>query len=217
MSISLHIENLSKKFGTHWVLKAINLNIYPTEKIAILGSNGSGKSTLLRIIAGFLYFNKGVLAWKEESTGELIESPNFAYSAPYLDLFEHLTVKEHFEFHFKQKSCVEDLSMEEIIGLGKFEDYQQKQIRQLSSGVRQRFKNTLAILSKSDVLFLDEPCSNLDENNIQHFQNLASQFTKNKMVVVASNNPVEYDFLCSKEFRIENCELKLLRNKQLWA
>lgn len=217
MSPTLHIENLSKKFGTHWVLKSVNLNVYPSEKVAILGSNGSGKSTLLRIMAGFLYFNKGKLEWNDETNSKIIDNPNFAYSSPYLDLFEHLTVTEHFEFHFKQKSCIEAFSMDDLISLGKFENYGNKQIRQLSSGVRQRFKNTLAILTNSDVLFLDEPCSNLDEENIQHFQYLANQYTKNKMVIVASNNPVEYDFLCTKEFRIENCELKLLRNKQLWA
>jgi ABC-type multidrug transport system ATPase subunit len=83
--------------------------------------------------------------------------------------------------------------------------------------VRQRFKNTLAIFSNCDVVFLDEPCSNLDEENIKLYQNLVNNYTKDRMVIVASNNPLEYDFICSKEYKIENFELKLLRNKQLWA
>ncbi|MFM9943639.1 MAG: ATP-binding cassette domain-containing protein [Bacteroidia bacterium] len=215
MSVELHIENLSKKFGSQPILKSINLKIYSNEKIAILGANGSGKSTLLKIMAGFLYFDKGKVTW--EIDGKIIENPDFSFSSPYLDLFEHLSLGEHIAFHFDQKNTYTHLSLDEIIGLGNLENYKKKQIRQLSSGVKQRFKNVLAIFTDADVLFLDEPCSNLDEENIKLYQNLVKDYTKDRMVIIASNNPLEYDLLCSKEFKIENGELHLLRNKQLWA
>ena len=215
MALSLHIENLDKKFGNHWVLKSANLAVQPFEKIAILGANGSGKSTLLKILTGFTYFDKGTLKWKDGDSE--FDAPNFSFSSPYLDLFDHLTIVEHLAFHFAQKPVYQAISIDEIIKLGNFEAFKHKQIKQLSSGVRQRFKNTLAIFSNSDIVFLDEPCSNLDEENIKLYQNLVNDYTKDRMVIVASNNPLEYDFICSKEYKIENFELKLLRNKQLWA
>lgn len=215
MAVTLHIKDLSKKFGNHWILKSVNLTVQPFEKIAILGANGSGKSTLLKIMAGFLYFDKGIMKWNKNELES--EYPDFSFSSPYIDLFEHLTLEEHLAFHFKQKKSIENRSNEEILSLGKFEDHRAKQIKQLSSGLKQRFKNTLAIFTESDVLFLDEPCSNLDEENINLYQNLVTEHTKNRIVIIASNNPSEYDLLCTKEYKIENGEFHLLKNKQLWA
>jgi ABC-type multidrug transport system ATPase subunit len=215
LSISLNIQNLYKKFGNQWVLKSLNLTVYPFEKIAILGANGSGKSTLLKIMAGFLYFDKGKLSWIKND--QELESPDFTFSSPYIDLFEHLTIEEHIEFHFNQKPTWNAIRTDEIIRLGNLDIHRKKQIKQLSSGIKQRFKNTLAIFTSAEVLFLDEPCSNMDEENIKLYQKLVSECTKDRMVIIASNNPSEYDFICSKEFKIENGDFQLLKNKQLWV
>ena len=215
MAVSLKIENLGKKFGNHWVLKSVNLNVYPFEKIAILGANGSGKSTLLKIMTGFFHHEAGLVSWNKDDI--ITDHPNFSFSSPYLNLFDHLTVEEHIHFHFKQKKSINNLSGTDIVSLGKLNDYNHKLIYHLSSGTRQRLKNTLAILTEADVLFMDEPCSNLDDSNIQHNQALVSDYTSNRIVIIASNYPPEYDFICSKEFKIENKELSLLKNKQLWA
>lgn len=215
MAISLNIENLYKKFGNQWVLKSLNLTVYPYEKIAILGANGSGKSTLLKIMAGFLYFDKGKLSWVKDD--KEYESPDFTFSSPYIDLFEHLTIEEHIEFHFNQKQTWNNIKTDEIISLGNLDNHRKKQIKQLSSGIKQRFKNTLAIFTVAEVLFLDEPCSNMDEDNIKLYQKLVTEYTKDRMVIIASNNPLEYDFICTKEFKIENGDFQLLKNEQLWA
>ena len=113
MALSLHIENLDKKFGNHWVLKSANLAVQPFEKIAILGANGSGKSTLLKILTGFTYFDKGTLKWKDGDSE--FDAPNFSFSSPYLDLFDHLTIVEHLAFHFAQKPVYQAISIDEII------------------------------------------------------------------------------------------------------
>ena len=217
MGISLHIENLSKKFDNQWILKSIDLAVQPFEKIAILGANGSGKSTLLKIMAGFIYYDKGILNWQNEDNKEYEPLPDFSFSSPYLDLFDHLSVNEHIEFHFKQKKICKNLTIANVIEIGNLGDQRHKLIRQLSSGIRQRFKNTLAILTHSDVLFLDEPCTNLDEDNTKYYQNLVTNYTNDRMVIVASNYAPEYDFICTKEFKIENHQLHLVKNKQLWA
>ncbi len=57
----------------------------------------------------------------------------------------------------------------------------------------------------------------MDEENIKLYQKLVSECTKDRMVIIASNNPSEYDFICSKEFKIENGDFQLLKNKQLWV
>lgn len=215
--VSLHIQNLSKKFGTHWVLKDVELSISPYEKIAILGDNGSGKSTLLKIMAGFVHHEKGTVLWTDESTNRVSGEPDFSFSGPYLDLFDHLTVEEQLGFHFRQKPLLNGVALADLYQIGALEPYRNKFVRQLSSGLKQRLKNVLAIFSNAPVLFMDEPCSNLDEENTVLYRKLMETYTKGKTVIIASNQSVEYDFICTKEFKIEQKALNLLRNKQLWA
>lgn len=217
MSFSLKIEKLSKKYGPSWVLKDVELSVSPYEKIAILGQNGSGKSTLLKMMAGFILFEKGSMVWTDESNNSISEEPDYSISSPYLELFEHLTVKEQIEFHFRQRNILEGILLEDIYALSNLELHKDKFIRQLSSGIKQRLKNALAIFTQAKVLFLDEPCSNLDEENIQLYQKLMLEYTKPKMVIIASNHKPEYEFICTKEFIIDEKALNLLRNKQLWA
>ena len=203
MSVSLHITQLNKNFGKHRILNAVNLELPASSRTAILGANGSGKSTLLKIISGFMHYDKGNLQWKNAVTGDIVPAPDFSYSAPYLDLFDYLSLDEHIDFHFKQKRYAENLGKEDIITYGQFEEHRHKQIRQLSSGIRQRFKNALAVFSDSKVLFLDEPCSNLDEQNVEIYQSMVLQFAKDRTVIIASNHPPEYEFFCTEQYRID--------------
>lgn len=212
---SLRVKNLAKRYNDQWVFKSIELTVHASEKVAILGANGSGKTTLMKILAGFVYPTSGEILWNEGENK--IESPEFSYSSPYIDLFEHLSVMEHVAFHFKQKQVLNDLALSEILELGNLAYYRDSRISQLSSGLRQRLKNILAIFSQTEVLFLDEPCSNLDDENVLLYQKLVQDYAKGRMVFIASNNPMEYELLCTKEYKIENGQLHLLKNKQLWA
>lgn len=217
MSVALHITNLGKKFGTSQIFKSVNLSVYKNEKVAILGSNGSGKSTLLKIISGFIGHQKGEIKWVDEDNRPLSTTPEFSYSAPYIDLFDFLTVNEQLAFHFKEKKAIQDFSISKILEIGMLQNFANKQVRQLSSGVRQRLKNTLAVLTDTPVLFLDEPCSNLDKENINLYQELINTYCANRIVLIASNYEPEYEFICTRYFKIENQNLTPVQDKQLWA
>lgn len=217
MSVALHITNLGKKFGTSQIFKSVNLNVYKNEKVAILGSNGSGKSTLLKIISGFIGHQKGEIKWVDEDNKPLSTTPEFSYSAPYIDLFDFLTVNEQLAFHFKEKKAIQDFSISKILEIGMLQNFANKQVRQLSSGVRQRLKNTIAVLTDTPVLFLDEPCSNLDKENINLYQELINTYCANRIVLIASNYEPEFEFICTRYFKIENQNLMPVQDKQLWA
>jgi ABC-type multidrug transport system ATPase subunit len=75
-----------------------------------------------------------------------------------------------------------------------------KELRNFSSGMKQRARLSLAILSDTPLLLLDEPSTNLDQNGVKWYQNLISEFAKEKLVIVCSNyNKEEYSF-CDMEF-----------------
>lgn len=214
MGISVRIKNLGKKFNSKWIFKNVDLNIYSGEKIAILGPNGCGKSTFLKILSGFMTSDKGSIEWEDYPPGS---TPTFSFSSPYLELFEYLTVKEQLGFHFKLHKPLEFLTPDEILDISRLTEHSDKQIKQLSSGMKQRLKNAQAIFSDTEILFLDEPCSNLDAANISRYQEILKKYAGSRMVLIASNSKDEYDFISTKEFGFENGALNLLKNKQLWA
>lgn len=206
MSVSLEIKNLTKKFGNNHILNNVSLTENGSTSIVFLGANGSGKSSMIKILCGYLYHNSGKILWNNNEN----KIPEFAISAPYIDLFEHLTLEEHLQHHFNFKKRLNNLSDDEILELSNLAEHKTKFIRQLSSGLKQRFKNILALFSDTEILFLDEPCSNLDEQNINLYRELIQKFSTKKLLVMASNSSPEYDFTNPVKYRIEKGKLEIV-------
>ena len=121
--------------------------------------------------------------------------------APYLELVEEMTLIEFLNFHSGFKPFLSSVTSEKIISILGLENAVNKQIRNYSSGMRQRVKLAQAIFSDVPVVLLDEPCTNLDLTGIQLYQNLIDDYCKNRMVVVSSNDEVEYGF-CKERLNI---------------
>ena len=73
-----------------------------------------------------------------------------------------------------------------------------KQIRYYSSGMKQRVKLAQAIFSDTSVVLLDEPCSNLDIEGIKLYHSLINEYCKNRLVIISSNDEIEYNFANGK-------------------
>lgn len=189
----ISLENIGKRFNKEWIFRNITCTFSIGNKYSILGTNGSGKSTLLQIIAGAISQTEGRIS------GE-VEKGFLSYAAPYLELPEEMTWKEAALFHGKFKKYVSGFTPQEIIGLSGLASSSEKEIRNFSSGMKQRARLTLAILSDTPLLLLDEPSTNLDEHAVKWYQSLVSEFAKEKLVIVCSNyNKEEYSF-CNEEF-----------------
>lgn len=187
--MEIKLSNIGKKFQRDWIFRDVNIAMQSNEKWAILGSNGSGKSTLLQILSGFLTPSQGVITWKEN--GDFITVNNIyqkvAFATPYMALYEDFTLKENIDFflHFKSfQKGVSPKAFGEIIELSK---HINRPLRDFSSGMRQRVKLGLAIISDAPLLLLDEPSSHLDANAIKWYVNLVEEFSNERIVVVASN------------------------------
>lgn len=76
-------------------------------------------------------------------------------------------------------------------------------ISQFSSGMKQRLKLGLALLSEVPVVLLDEPTSNLDRKGIEWYQDLIDKFGQNRILIVCSNEPREYEF-CQQKIVLED-------------
>jgi ABC-type multidrug transport system ATPase subunit len=126
---------------------------------------------------------------------------HIAIAAPYLELIEELTATELLQFHtgFKPLSHSTTQILESV-NLG---NAASKQIRYFSSGMKQRLKLAQAFFSLSPVLLLDEPTTNLDHDGVLLYQNLMKKEIGNRLIIVSSNVPQEYEF-CEKVIRMED-------------
>jgi ABC-type multidrug transport system ATPase subunit len=204
--MQIHLTAASKRFNKEWIFSNLDFSFTTGQHYALIGNNGSGKSTLLQIIAGYIGLTKGTIHWTSNS-GEDIDSANiFQYisiAAPYLELVEEFTALEQIDFHQQFKPLQTGLTPIELlekIGLGNAAN---KQIRNFSSGMKQRLKLALAIFDQAPILLLDEPCSNLDQEGIQTYHQLMQAYAMHKLIIVASNDPQEYQF-CSQQLALSD-------------
>lgn len=195
-------EGLGKRYNFQWIFSEIQWHIEQGSKWVILGANGSGKSTLLQIIAGAHHASAGDITWKAQ--GQLIDAEQVyqyvSLAAPYLELIEDFTLKEHLAFHFSLKQT--QLSLADLVHLSSLSHAADRPIRYYSSGMKQRVRLLLAICSKAPLLLLDEPTSNLDEAGIQWYQNLVHEFATDKTIVVASNHQSREYAFCNKQLSL---------------
>lgn len=203
--MKITLNNTGKKYNREWIFSGLNLELSTTSSYVISGSNGSGKSTLLKVISGFETPSKGTIYYQDTSP---IPSDKIytkvAYTSPYISVFEEYTIRELVSFYSKLKPLKGNLSYEEFITLIELDHAKEKAIKHFSSGMKQRVKLGLAILSDVPILLLDEPTSNLDRNAINWYQNLIKNNLKDRIVLVASNNQQDESFFCEHEINIED-------------
>jgi len=204
--MQIQLTAASKRFNQEWIFSNLDFSFMSGQHYALVGNNGSGKSTLLQIIAGYIGLTKGQINWVNRA-GENIDSSNIfkhiSIAAPYLELVEEFTALEQIAFHQQFKSIQSTILPHEIlekIGLSKASD---KQIRNFSSGMKQRLKLALAIFDQAPILLLDEPCSNLDQEGIQTYHELMQAHAMHKLIIVASNDPQEYQF-CTQQLALSD-------------
>jgi len=121
--------------------------------------------------------------------------------APYLEVVEEMTLKEFLEFHHHFKPLLSSVSIDNIILTIGLQDAINKQIRYYSSGMKQRVKLAQAIFSDTPFLLLDEPCTNLDTTGIELYHELINKYCNSRLVIVSSNDEVEYRF-CHERINI---------------
>ncbi len=193
-NINITVKGLGKRFNREWIFKKLNYTFHSSNIYAITGPNGSGKSTLLQVLWGQLPPSTGELKYAS-TTGDIPVDEIFKHltiATPYLDLIEELTLLEHLQFHLKLKPGRDGMSEEEMMEKMKLTHARDKYISNFSSGMRQRVRLALAFFTHADLIFLDEPTTNLDNETIQWYHHELNMLPKSCTIFIASNLASEY-------------------------
>ena len=194
--MKINLLNAGKRFNREWIYRGITLEFFSQNAYAITGPNGSGKSTLLQALGGMLQLSEGSIQYatgnKQLANEEVYQQVSFC--APYQDVIEEMTLQEFLRFHNQFKPFLPSISISDVIKEIGLKNAATKQIRYYSSGMKQRVKLAQAIFSKTGMVLLDEPCSNLDAKGIELYHSLIQNYCKDRLVIVCSNDKVEYSF-----------------------
>jgi ABC-type multidrug transport system ATPase subunit len=200
------LDKVSRKYNYEWIFRNVNYRFISGKSYAVLGSNGSGKSTLLQIISGHLHPTGGTITF--QNNGSVISDDqvfrNVTITGPYVELIEEFTLTEMVSFHMKFRNFRNGINTSQLIDITELGRNKDKALKYYSSGMKQRVKLALAILSDVPVVLLDEPASNLDASGIEWYRSLVSANSADRIFIICSNSqPGEHDF-CNESLFINN-------------
>jgi len=202
----LHVElnQIAKRYQKQSIFRDVSYSFQSGSCASVIGSNGSGKSTLLQIIAGYVTPSEGSITWhlNDHRINRDEVFRHVAICSPALQLWDELTLSENHSLFTQFKQLPECDSASAFAQKIELEKHIHKPLKSFSSGMRQRVKLGLAILSDSPLLLLDEPCSHMDANAVEWYQQLLRKHARERTVIVASNNDKRETFLCSEELDI---------------
>ncbi|CCF21733.1 ATP-binding transport protein smoK [Pseudorhizobium banfieldiae] len=163
---SLQLTSIRKSFGTHEVLKGIDLDVKDGEFVIFVGPSGCGKSTLLRVIAGLEDATAGSV---RIDGAEVVNTPpakrGIAMVFQTYALYPHLTVKDNMGLGLKQAGEAKAVIAERVAKAStmlSLDEYLGRRPAELSGGQRQRVAIGRAIVREPKLFLFDEPLSNLD-------------------------------------------------------
>ncbi len=207
----IHINNLVKSYNNQVVLDIPELIIEQNQLIGLVGNNGAGKSTLFKLILDLIAPNSGNITINNINVNTSEEWKNS--TTAYLDnsfLLEYLTPTEYFE----TIAIMSNLSKEQLnIEFKKYERYlgednlsNKKYIRNLSAGNQQKVGIIGAMLSKPNILILDEPFNYLDPSSQENTKILLDKYRKETgaTIIVSSHNLEHVITISSRVILLEN-------------
>ena len=198
----VEIKNLVKRYGSIKAVNGISFTVEDGEILGFLGPNGAGKSTTMNMITGYISSTSGSVTIDGY---DILEDPKEAKSRiGYLPeippLYLDMTVRKYLEFMFdlKRVSLPKREHISEVMKLVKITDVQDRIIKNLSKGYKQRVGFAQALLGNPPVLILDEPTVGLDPKQIIEIRNLIKSLGKKHTVIFSSHVLSEISATCDR-------------------
>jgi len=197
----IEIENVHKSFNQLEVLKGINLQVYPGEVVALIGSSGSGKSTLLRCLNGLETLTSGritidgtELNYSPRSIQQIRREVGMVFQQ--FNLFPHLTVLQNIieaPIQALKKSKAEAveqaLALLDRVGL---KDKKDVYPRKLSGGQQQRVAIARAMAMSPKIMLFDEPTSALDPELVGEVLNVMKGLAEEGMTMLIVTHEMKF-------------------------
>ncbi len=199
----IEVKNVTKKYGKTIAVDNISFTINEGEIIGLLGPNGAGKSTTMNMLTGFIEQTQGDIIIDGY---DMLRKPKKAktkigYMPEGVPLYTDLTVKEFISYMAELKKVDKKTRKEKVQEIMKktgLENVEQKLIKNLSRGYKQRVSMAGALIGDPKILILDEPTVGLDPKQITEIRNLIKELGRTHTVILSSHILSEVSQICNK-------------------
>lgn len=197
----IEVKNLVKNYGDHTAVDHLSFTVEKGQIYGFLGPNGAGKSTTMNIMTGYLGATDGEVLINGH---DILKEPEAAKkSIGYLPelppLYMDMTVMEYLKFSTELKKIKKEdreAEIEKALKLVKLADVQDRLIKNLSKGYKQRVGLAQAILGFPEIIILDEPTVGLDPKQIIEIRELIRELAKEHTVILSSHILAEIREVC---------------------
>ncbi len=190
----IQVNHLTKRFGRIVAVDDVSFTIKKSEAVALWGANGAGKTTVLRCLLGVLPFEGQIringfdVARQSKAARHIV-----GFVPQEISFHDNLTVSETLDFYARLRKTTSD-SIKDWMERLELAFYQEKTVKELSGGMKQRLALAVALLSHPDILFLDEPTANLDMKSRENFLGLLEELRQEGKTIVFSSHRMEEVF-----------------------
>lgn len=191
-------DDVCLKFGDNVIFKNCRREIFSSKVTGIFGKNGSGKSTFLKLAGKILKPDAGKIIFSDDNA-------QVSAVTPEMKIYENLTVSENLEFFSKLRG--KNLSDDEKIQLGEkvgldFKKFGFTPSKNLSTGMRQRLKFAILLSVDAEIILLDEPTANLDEEGKNIFHAEIKKLAQLGKIILMSTNDEKDLSICDEIIKL---------------
>lgn len=199
----IEVKNLTKRYGSHKAVDALSFTVEQGEILGFLGPNGAGKSTTMNMITGYISASEGTA---EIDGHDIFEEPEEAkkcigYLPEIPPLYGDMRLKEYLKFVAdikRVKKSERDQMLNKVMNLTSTREMENRLIKNLSKGYKQRVGLAAAMIGDPEVLILDEPTVGLDPKQIIEIRDLIRELAKNHTVILSSHILSEVAAVCDR-------------------
>ena len=218
--VIVDVKDLEKQYKTQKVLNQVSFQIKKRQIVGLVGPNGAGKTTIMKTLGGLILPTSGSISlYGETSESGLADARSrmsFMIEVPYAK--EKMSARENLEKQRLQKGIPDPKRVDEVLEIVGLQDTGKKHVKNFSLGMRQRLGIAIALLSKPELMVLDEPINGLDPEGIVEIRELLLKLNREQdiTIVISSHILSELSLMCSDYiFLHHGVILKTLTAEQL--
>ncbi|MBR6995382.1 MAG: ATP-binding cassette domain-containing protein [Ruminococcus sp.] len=215
------MTNITKRFKKAEVVKDFSLDVKKGSITGLIGPNGAGKTTIMKILAGLMFQTSGELSFygSRDDLDLNRRRMSFMIEAPIVDY--NMTAYENLNYVRYVRGYPDKKRIDEVLDIVDLKDTGRKKALKFSLGMRQRLGIAMALLTKPEVLVLDEPVNGLDPEGIVEVRHILQKLSEDQgvTILISSHLLSELSELCTdfsiinKGQLVENLSLEELHNR----
>jgi ABC-2 type transport system ATP-binding protein len=190
---AIETQQVSKRYGRRSVVQDVTFRVEPGEVYALVGPNGAGKTTVIRLVSGLAFPSSGVVRLLgvdpheqpavRRRLGAVVEAPAAFY--PYL------SGRQNLRLHARLAGRVPESRLGEVLEMMELGYAADRKVRVYSLGMRQRLGVAAAMLTRPEVLILDEPASGMDPLSLHLVHSVLRNAARDGTAVLLSTHHLD--------------------------